>query len=68
MATELLLEMKRLKSARRKLPEYNTMDDAVRLLRNARKIIVLTGAGVRPRPWMQFHGRSGGSVAVGRRS
>lgn len=32
---------------RSKLPEYNTLDDAVRLLRTCSKIIVLTGAGVR---------------------
>ncbi|CAG7963210.1 unnamed protein product [Penicillium nalgiovense] len=31
---------------RPKLPQYNTMDDAVRLLRESRNIIVLTGAGV----------------------
>ncbi|CAG8020362.1 unnamed protein product [Penicillium salamii] len=33
-------------SRRPKLPEYNTVDDAVRLLRESRNIIVLTGAGV----------------------
>ncbi|CAG8236306.1 unnamed protein product [Penicillium salamii] len=33
-------------SRRPKLPEYNTIDDAVRLLRESRNIIVLTGAGV----------------------
>lgn len=33
-------------SRRRKLPDYNTIDDAVRLLRESKNIIVLTGAGV----------------------
>jgi hypothetical protein len=33
-------------SRRPKLPQYNTIDDAVRLLRESRNIIVLTGAGV----------------------
>jgi hypothetical protein len=33
-------------SRRRKLPHYNTIDDAVRLLRESKNIIVLTGAGV----------------------
>lgn len=31
---------------RPKLPQYNTIDDAVRLLRESRNIIILTGAGV----------------------
>lgn len=30
-----------------KLPQYNTIDDAVALLKKSRNIIVLTGAGVR---------------------
>ena len=34
-------------SRRPKLPQYNTIDDAVRLLRESRNIVVLTGAGVR---------------------
>ena len=33
-------------SKRTKLLQYNTIDDAVALLKNSRKIIVLTGAGV----------------------
>ncbi|KAL9098047.1 MAG: hypothetical protein Q9163_006214 [Psora crenata] len=33
-------------SKREKLEEYNTFDDAVELLKNARNIIVLTGAGI----------------------
>lgn len=33
-------------SRRPKLPQYNTIDDAVRLLRESQNIIVLTGAGV----------------------
>lgn len=31
---------------RLKLPQYNTVEDAVELIRHARKIIVLTGAGI----------------------
>lgn len=33
-------------SRRPKLPQYNTIDDAVRLLKESKNIIVLTGAGV----------------------
>lgn len=33
-------------SRRPKLPQYNSIDDAVRLLRESKNIIVLTGAGV----------------------
>ena len=33
-------------SKREKLPQYNTIDDAVQLLKRSCKIIVLTGAGV----------------------
>lgn len=33
-------------SKRAKLPQYNSIDDAVSLLKRSRKIIVLTGAGV----------------------
>ena len=33
-------------SKREKLPQYNTIDDAVTLLKRSRNIIVLTGAGV----------------------
>lgn len=31
---------------RAKLPQYNTVDDAVELLRNAKRILVLSGAGI----------------------
>lgn len=34
-------------SKRAKLPQYNTIDDAVALVKKSRNIIVLTGAGVR---------------------
>lgn len=33
-------------SRRPKLPQYNSMDDAVRLLQESKNIVVLTGAGV----------------------
>lgn len=33
-------------SRRPKLPDYNTVEDAVRLLQESKNIIVLTGAGV----------------------
>lgn len=33
-------------SRRQKLPQYNTVDDAVKLLRESKNVIVLTGAGV----------------------
>lgn len=33
-------------SRRQKLPQYNTIDDAVKLLQESKNIIVLTGAGV----------------------
>ena len=33
-------------SKRIKLPQYNTIDDAVSLLKKSQRIIVLTGAGV----------------------
>ena len=33
-------------SKRRKLPQYNTIEDAVALLQESKNIIVLTGAGV----------------------
>ena len=35
-------------SKRVKLEQYNTVDDAVSLLKKSRKIMVITGAGVRP--------------------
>ena len=34
-------------SKREKLPQYNTIDDAVTLMKKSRNIIILTGAGVR---------------------
>ena len=38
-------------SKRAKLPQHNTIDDAVSLLKKSRNIVVLTGAGV----WMLWH-------------
>lgn len=35
-------------SKRPKLPQYNTIEDAVNLLQKSKNIIVLTGAGVCP--------------------
>ncbi|CAG8004802.1 unnamed protein product [Penicillium olsonii] len=48
-------------SRRPKLPQYNTIDDAVRLLRESRNIIVLTGAGVSGsiKDERAFHGFAG---------
>lgn len=43
-------------SKRVKLPEYNTVDDAVHLLKRSKNIIVLTGAGVRPLYVFLHHG------------
>lgn len=31
---------------RKKLPQYNTVDDAAQLIKNSQKIIVITGAGI----------------------
>lgn len=42
----LSLAISRELSKRVKLPQYNTVDDAVDLLKNSNNIIVLTGAGV----------------------
>lgn len=42
-------------SRRPKLPEYNTIDDAVELLKKSKKIIVLTGAGVCCKSHIQKH-------------
>ncbi len=42
----LVLAISRELSKRIKLPQYNTVEDAVRLLKESRNIIVLTGAGV----------------------
>ena len=45
-AAILRLAIERELSRREKLPEYNTIDDAVSLLKNSKNIIVLTGAGI----------------------
>ncbi|RFU35328.1 hypothetical protein B7463_g963, partial [Scytalidium lignicola] len=42
----LSLALSRELSKRIKLPQYNTVDDAVELLKKSRNIIVLTGAGI----------------------
>lgn len=42
----LALAISREFSRRMKLPQYNTVHDAVKLLRESKNIIVLTGAGV----------------------
>lgn len=44
--TLLALAMKRERGRRLKLDKYNTIDDAVDLLRKSKNIIVLTGAGI----------------------
>ena len=41
-----LLEQLMEPARRRKLPQHNSLDDAVNLIRNANRIIVLTGAGI----------------------
>ena len=43
----LNLAISRELSKRAKLPQYNTIDDAVTLMKKSRNIIILTGAGVR---------------------
>ena len=43
----LVMGISREFSRRVKLPEYNTIEDAVELLKKSKNIIVLTGAGVR---------------------
>ena len=45
---------------RKKLPDINTMDDVVRLIRSSSKIMVLTGAGV---SWQKISQVLGDSVA-----
>ncbi|ORY20906.1 DHS-like NAD/FAD-binding domain-containing protein [Naematelia encephala] len=40
------IALSRVLRRRTKLPQYNTVDDAVELLRNAKKVIVLSGAGI----------------------
>lgn len=42
----LAIAISREYSRRPKLPQYNSIDDAVRLLKESKNIIVLTGAGV----------------------
>lgn len=39
---------------REKIPHYNSVDDAVSLLKKSKKIIVLTGAGVIHPTWEVF--------------
>ncbi|KAF8323511.1 DHS-like NAD/FAD-binding domain-containing protein [Cantharellus anzutake] len=47
MAVKLLRRtMHRIRQHREKLSQYNTVDDAVRLIASARKIMVVTGAGI----------------------
>lgn len=41
-------------SKREKIPHYNSVDDAVSLLKKSKKIIVLTGAGVSHPTWEEF--------------
>ena len=43
----LLLTLLMVPDPRNKLPQYNTVDQAVKLISDARNIMVLTGAGVR---------------------
>lgn len=38
-------------SRRQKLPQYNTIEDAVKLMKESKNIIVLTGAGVSTFCW-----------------
>lgn len=45
----LALAISREYTKRQKLSEYNTIDDAVELLKKSKNIIVITGAGVRSR-------------------
>ncbi|KAF3481464.1 chromatin regulatory protein sir2 [Arthroderma uncinatum] len=42
----LFMGMSRESSKRLKLPEYNTIDDVVQLMKKAKNIIVITGAGI----------------------
>ncbi|EEP80525.1 hypothetical protein UREG_05367 [Uncinocarpus reesii 1704] len=42
----LCIGMRREYSKRLKLPQYNTIDDAVELLKRSKNIVVLTGAGI----------------------
>ena len=42
---------------RKKLPNINTLDDVVHLLRTCNKVVVLTGAGVRCNCKNNSHGR-----------
>ncbi|PWN53403.1 SIR2-domain-containing protein [Violaceomyces palustris] len=38
--------LSRILRRREKLPQYNTVDDAIQLIKNSKKIIVLSGAGI----------------------
>lgn len=40
------MALSRVLRRRDKLPQYNTVSDAIELLRNAKNIIVLSGAGI----------------------
>jgi NAD-dependent histone deacetylase SIR2 len=40
------MALSRILRRRRKLPQYNSLNDAVRLLKSAKNIIVLSGAGI----------------------
>ena len=40
------LALSRILRRRQKLPQYNTVDDAIHLLKTRKNIIVLTGAGI----------------------
>ncbi|KAJ7808887.1 SIR2-domain-containing protein [Mycena olivaceomarginata] len=46
MSYFLRVAMSRELQLRDKLPNYNTVDDAVQLIRDSRRIIILTGAGI----------------------
>ena len=35
---------------RDKLPQYNTIEDAVQLIRNSQRVVILTGAGISALP------------------
>eukprot|EP00698_Gefionella_okellyi_P011509 TRINITY_DN3039_c0_g1_i2.p1 TRINITY_DN3039_c0_g1~~TRINITY_DN3039_c0_g1_i2.p1 ORF type:complete len:412 (+),score=83.35 TRINITY_DN3039_c0_g1_i2:861-2096(+) len=43
---QLLCDVRRVRSARCKLLDFNTLEDAVQLFQNSKNIVILTGAGV----------------------
>jgi NAD-dependent histone deacetylase SIR2 len=51
----LSLAMIREHSKRLRLPQYRTIDDAVKLLQTSQNIMVITGAGVSLRPDKLYH-------------